>query len=57
MVDKLIELFWGAAKELEKLDEKMQQEIIKYNNRQIKKTAAICYVLGIITVLILQTRF
>ena len=39
MFDKLINLLLGSAEKLQRLDVKSQDEITKYNNQQIKKTA------------------
>lgn len=57
MVDKLIRLLTGASETLGTLDEKMKIEIERYNNKQIKKTAVLCYSLGIGTVLLVQWVF
>ena len=57
MIDKLIRLLTGASETIETLDEKMKTEIVKYNNKQIKKTAIACYALGIGTVLFVQWVF
>ena len=57
MIDKIINFLLGVSESLEKLDEKRKEEIIKYNNKQIKKAAIVCYILGILTVLGLGRLF
>ena len=54
MFDKLINLLLGSAEKLQKLDGKTQQEITKYNNQQIKKTAVVCFAAGIIVTVVIQ---
>lgn len=48
MFDKLISFLLGTAEKVKELDVKTQQEITKYNNRQIKKTAVVCFTAGLI---------
>ena len=54
MFDKLINLLLGSAEKLQKLDAKTQEEIVKYNNQQIKKTAVVCFVAGVLVTIVVQ---
>lgn len=54
MFDKLINLLLGTAEKVKELDVKTQQEITKYNNRQIKKTAIVCFVTGVLVTVAIQ---
>ncbi len=54
MFDKLINLLLGSAQKLKALDAKTQQEITKYNNQQIKKTAVVCFVAGVLVTVVVQ---
>ncbi|WP_177505056.1 hypothetical protein [Anaerosinus sp.] len=54
MFDKLINLLLGTAEKVKELDVKTQQEITKYNNRQIKKTAVVCFVAGALVTVVIQ---
>ncbi len=54
MFDKLINLLLGSAEKLQKLDVKTQQEITKYNNQQIKKTAVVCFAAGVLVAVVIQ---
>lgn len=54
MFDKLINLLLGSAQKVKELDAKTQQEITKYNNQQIKKTAVTCFVAGILVTVLIQ---
>ena len=53
MFDKMINFLLGSAEKVKELDEKTQVEITKYNNKQIKKTAIVCFVLGLVIGLVL----
>ena len=48
MIDKMITKLLCAKESLEKFDQKARVEVEKYNCRQIKKTAVIFFVLGIL---------
>ena len=54
MFDKLINLLLGSAQKVKELDAKTQQEITKYNNQQIKKTAVVCFVAGVLVTVVVQ---
>ena len=54
MFDKLINLLLGSAQKVKKMDVKTQQEITKYNNTQIKKTAVVCFVAGVLVTVVIQ---
>lgn len=54
MFDKLISFLLGTAEKMKELDAKTQQEITKYNNRQIKKTAVVCFVAGVLVAVVIQ---
>lgn len=54
MFDKLINLLLGTAEKVKELDTKTQAEITKYNNRQIKKTAVVCFVTGVLVAVVIQ---
>lgn len=54
MFDKLINLLLGTAEKVKELDVKTQQEITKYNNRQIKKTAVVCFAAGVLVAVVIQ---
>lgn len=54
MFDKLISFLLGSAQKVKELDVKTQQEITKYNNQQIKKTAVVCFVAGILVTVLIQ---
>lgn len=54
MFDKLINLLLGSAQKVKELDVKTQQEITKYNNQQIKKTAVVCFVAGVLVTVVVQ---
>ena len=54
MFDKLINLLLGTAEKVKELDAKTQQEITKYNNQQIKKTAVTCFVAGVLVAVVIQ---
>lgn len=54
MFDKLINLLLGTAEKVKELDVKTQHEITKYNNRQIKKTAVVCFVAGALVTVVIQ---
>lgn len=53
MLDKFINFLLGTAEQLKRLDTKTQEELTKYNNKQIKRTAVICFVIGLGTGLVL----
>lgn len=48
MIDKLINWLIGAKADLNEFDEHVQNEIVKYSNKQVKKTAVVCGALGLI---------
>ena len=54
MFDKLINLLLGTAEKVKELDAKTQQEITKYNNQQIKKTAVVCFAAGALVAVVIQ---
>ncbi len=54
MFDKMINLLLGTAEKVKELDAKTQQEITKYNNQQIKKTAVTCFVAGVLVAVVIQ---
>lgn len=54
MFDKLINFLLGSAQKLKELDTKTQEEIVKYNNQQIKKTAVTCFVAGVLVTVVVQ---
>ena len=54
MFDKTINFLLGTAEKVKELDTKTQEEIVKYNNQQIKKTAVTCFVAGILVTVLIQ---
>lgn len=54
MFDKTINFLLGTAEKVKELDAKTQQEITKYNNQQIKKTAVVCFVAGVFVTIVVQ---
>lgn len=54
MFDKLINFLLGSAEKVKELDAKTQQEITKYNNTQIKKTAVVCFVAGVLVTVVVR---
>lgn len=54
MFDKTINFLLGTAEKVKALDAKTQQEITKYNNQQIKKTAVVCFAAGVLVTIVVQ---
>ena len=54
MIDKLINFLVGAKSDLKEFDEHVQNEITKYSNKQIKKTAIVCGTLGLLLGLLIS---
>ena len=54
MFDKMINFLLGSAEKVKELDTKTQAEITKYNNRQIKKTAVVCFTAGVLVAVVIQ---
>ncbi len=54
MFDKLISFLLGTAEKVKEMDVKTQAEITKYNNRQIKKTAVVCFTAGVLVAVVIQ---
>lgn len=57
MFDTLINFLLGSAEKLKTLDQKTQQEITKYNNKQLKKIAIISFILGVVSGLAICNKF
>lgn len=57
MFDTLINFLLGSAEKLKNLDQKTQQEITKYNNKQLKKIAIISFILGVISGIAISNKF
>ena len=48
MIDKLINWLTDAKTDLQEFDEHIQNEITKYSNRQVKKAAVVCGMIGLL---------
>lgn len=48
MFDKILEWWTNAGTELAEFNDKAKEEVVKYSNKQVKKTAAVCSGIGLI---------